>query len=182
MRVKDETLRAQLLGHAMQIINEQGPDALSIRALANQADIGPSTVYNYFTGKEDIYLAMTELYWREVIVELHETVTCSSVLSFVEGIYHFLKRNTGKSAGLMTAVLRDVSDDAQRRMGVLYDEMRSIMLECIRRDPRIRPDAWNKHLTPEDFAYYTMINIFAIVRSDETDIRFLLHIIERTIY
>lgn len=182
MRVKNETLRAQLLDHAMQIIDEQGPDALSIRALANQADIVPSTIYNYFTDKEDLYLAMAEKFWHDVATELRETVMCSSVINYVEEIYHFLKNRIGQSSGIMTAALRDVSDSARHRMDVLYNEMGSIMLVCIQRDTRIRPDAWNDHLTPEDFAFYTMVNIFALLRSEDTDIRFLLHIIERTIY
>ena len=55
-RKKQET-RARLLRTAIQLMKEQGFDALTVEAIAEAADVGKGTIYNYFKTKEDIVLA-----------------------------------------------------------------------------------------------------------------------------
>jgi AcrR family transcriptional regulator len=55
-RKKEET-RARLLSTAMKLMREQGFDGITVEALAEAADVGKGTVYNYFKTKEDIVVA-----------------------------------------------------------------------------------------------------------------------------
>ena len=43
-----------ILTAARQIINQDGPDALSMRAIAKAIDYSPAGLYEYFSGKEEI--------------------------------------------------------------------------------------------------------------------------------
>lgn len=47
-----------ILDAARQIINEQGADALSIRAIAERIDYSPAGLYEYFGSKEEIITAV----------------------------------------------------------------------------------------------------------------------------
>ena len=62
MRKKDDTLRSNLLNLARNIADEKGIDAINIRAIANKAGVATGTVYNYFSNKDEILLALTEEY------------------------------------------------------------------------------------------------------------------------
>ena len=64
MRKKDDTLRDTLLALARKIADEDGLDAINIRFLAKKAGVATGTVYNYFTNKDEILLALTEEYCK----------------------------------------------------------------------------------------------------------------------
>ena len=70
MRKKDDTLRDTLLGLAREVAEEQGPEAINIRDIARRAGVATGTVYNYFSGKDELLLALTEDCWREALGEL----------------------------------------------------------------------------------------------------------------
>ena len=55
-RKKEET-RARVLSTAIKLMNERGFDALTVEAIADAADVGKGTIYNYFETKEDIVVA-----------------------------------------------------------------------------------------------------------------------------
>lgn len=51
---RQQKTRQAILAAAHQIIVEQGPEALSMRSLAERIDYSPSGLYEYFDGKEQI--------------------------------------------------------------------------------------------------------------------------------
>jgi len=55
---RQQKTRQAILAAAHQIIVEQGPDALSMRSLAERIDYSPSGLYEYFDGKEQILAAV----------------------------------------------------------------------------------------------------------------------------
>jgi AcrR family transcriptional regulator len=52
--------RQAILDAARQIIAEQGPDALSMRLLAERIDYSPAGLYEYFASKEEIIAAVCD--------------------------------------------------------------------------------------------------------------------------
>jgi AcrR family transcriptional regulator len=56
-RKKEET-RTRLLSTALQLMTEREFDALTVEAIADAADVGKGTIYNYFKTKEDIVVAL----------------------------------------------------------------------------------------------------------------------------
>ena len=54
---KKAEVRAQILDTAMQLFSRHGLDEVTVDQIADAADIGKGTVYNYFTTKEDIVVA-----------------------------------------------------------------------------------------------------------------------------
>ncbi len=54
---KREQTRAHLLRTAISLMEERGFEALTVEAIADAADVGKGTIYNYFQTKEDIVVA-----------------------------------------------------------------------------------------------------------------------------
>lgn len=65
MRRKDDTLRDTLLDCARNIADTDGIEAINIRSIAGKAGVAAGTVYNYFSSKDEILLALTEEYWKQ---------------------------------------------------------------------------------------------------------------------
>lgn len=54
---KHAEIRARILAVALRLFGEKGLEAVTVEEIAEAADIGKGTVYNYFATKEDIVVA-----------------------------------------------------------------------------------------------------------------------------
>ncbi|WP_242828741.1 TetR/AcrR family transcriptional regulator [[Clostridium] symbiosum] len=100
VRKKDDSLRGALIDYARELAEKEGPEAVNIRSLAGKAGIATGTVYNYFSCKDEILLALTEEYWRKTLADMRAAVTAPSfcgqleeIFTFFTGAYRQLRRN-----------------------------------------------------------------------------------------
>jgi AcrR family transcriptional regulator len=63
-----------VLGAVVFILNEEGPDGLTVRAIAKRAKVAPMTIYNHFNGKS----GLLEIIWTEGFSTLQEVLTIES--------------------------------------------------------------------------------------------------------
>src|SRR5215471_8716970 len=73
---KKEAARAQIIANAVELFSTHGIDAVTVDQIAEAADVGKGTVYNYFQAKEDIVVAFIVDLERRVQAEL-ESFTSS---------------------------------------------------------------------------------------------------------
>lgn len=89
VRKKDDSLRGALIDYARELAEKEGPEAVNIRSLAGKAGIATGTVYNYFSCKDEILLALTEEYWRKTLADMRAAVTAPSFCGQLEEIFTF---------------------------------------------------------------------------------------------
>ena len=99
MRKKDDTLRDTLLNLSREIADTEGIEAVNIRSIAGRAGVATGTVYNYFSNKDEILLALTEEYWKQTLTEMRSAVTADSFCGQVREIFCFLKASGDGMAG-----------------------------------------------------------------------------------
>ena len=99
MRKKDDTLRDTLLGLAREVAEEQGPEAINIRDIARRAGVATGTVYNYFSGKDELLLALTEDCWREALGELETAIPPGRVSDRLGEVFRLLRRQMDAPGG-----------------------------------------------------------------------------------
>ena len=99
MRKKDDTLRDTLLELARQTADNEGIDAINIRSIAKKAGVATGTVYNYFSCKDELLLALTEAYWKQALLEMDAALTADSFCGQLQQIFLFLKERIEQSAG-----------------------------------------------------------------------------------
>ena len=51
-------VREEILGHALDIIQERGMQGLTMRRLASRLGVRAVTIYNYYESKDHLYLAI----------------------------------------------------------------------------------------------------------------------------
>lgn len=185
MRRKDETLQSTILELAREIAVSEGPDAISIRAIAKKADIATGTIYNYYSGKQEILLALTEEYWHKALLEMQAEITAATFCGQLEEIYHFLQNRISQSAGmLMQSLAGSGTEQAGRdRMQAMQRVLRYSLLQRMEADPGIRDDVWSPPAyTPELYADFILVSMVTSLTRRADDIRFLLELIKRTLY
>lgn len=182
MRKRNDSLRGTLLELARQITDEEGIDAVNIRSLAQRAGIATGTVYNYFSNKDEILLALTEAYWRQALLQMKTILTADSFCGQLLEIFAFLKKQIDCSAGKLMNSLGNIETAGHARMASMQSELESTLIHCLEQDVHVRRDIWNETFTKERFARYIMMNLFMLLKSEMPDIDFFITMIGRTIY
>lgn len=182
MRRKDETLRDTLLQCAREMVESDGIGAVNIRALAQKAGVATGTVYNYFSNKDEILLALTEGYWQLTLEEMKTAVTADSFSGQLEEIFHFLRERIEHSAGKLMSSLGNVEAAGQERMATMQSALQTALICRMEQDGNVRQDIWKENFTKEQFARFITRNMTILLKSGDADFDFFLTIVKRTIY
>lgn len=178
MRKKDDTLRSNLLNLARNIADEKGIDAINIRAIANKAGVATGTVYNYFSNKDEILLALTEEYWKQTLIEMKSRITADSFCEQLQEMFDFLRKQIDQSAGKLMSSLGNMEAAAQERMLSMQSELASDLILYLEQDNKIREDIWNDTFTKKQFAQFIMMNMIMLLKIKTPDFEFFIKIIK----
>lgn len=182
MRKRDETRRENMLACARAIMANEGAEAINIRRIAKESGIATGTVYNYFSDKDDILLALTEEYWRSALMELHAAVECESFVTQVSETYRFLRIRITDSARALMASLQNVQPAGRARMGMMQAVLQGNIIKRIDMDKNTDSTIWTDQFTKGDFAAFVLSNLMQYLRADVEDIGFFLELLTRTLY
>jgi len=182
MRKKDEHTRTQLLDCAREIANEKGIASISMRRLAAKAGVATGTVYNYFSDKDDVLLALTEEDWSDALETLR-SVDCTKRFSKrLEETYAFLHGYIRTSAGGLMNALTNARNAGCKRMEAMQSSLKDVILEQLRQDDGIKDGVWSETFTREQFAEFMLNSLVFLLKSDAQDAGFLAAIVERILY
>ena len=184
MRRKDDTLRETLLELARSIVDAEGIDALNIRAIAQRAGVAAGTIYNYFSSKEEILLALTEEYWKQILLEMETVITADSFCEQLIKIYVFLKERIDQSAGKLMSSLGGLEPVGQTRMASMQSALEASLIKRMEQDAKVREDIWNGQFNKGQFARFIMGNMLMLLKSKApmADLYFFVEIIKKIIY
>lgn len=182
MRRKDDTLRDTLLSFARTVADTEGIEAVNIRSIAQKAGIASGTVYNYFSNKDEILLALTEEYWKQTLLEMKTNVTADSFCGQLQEIFYFLKERIDQSGGKLMNSLGNVEMAGQARMTSMQAELEAALIQRMEQDAEIRKDIWDDTFTKEQFARFIMMNIMISLKTRAPDITFFVVLIKRILY
>ena len=182
MRKKDDTLAETLLAQARELADTEGIGAVNIRSIARKAGVATGTVYNYFSSKDEILLALTEEYWAGTLLEMRGAITARSFCGQLEEIFDFLKKRIDRSAGMLMHSLQNVEAAGQQRMTSMQKTWGTVIARQMEQDPDVRRDIWDNTFTKEGYARFIMMNMTMLLRERSPDFSFFIQIVKRTIY
>lgn len=184
MRKKDDTLRDTLLSLARDIADTDGIDAVNIRTIAQRAGIATGTMYNYFSNKDEILLALTEEYWMHALLEMRTVITSDSFCEQLKEIFIFLRERIDQSAGKLMNSLGGLESLGQTRMASMQSVLEASLVQRMEQDAAIREDIWNEQFTKQQFARFVMGNMTMLlkVKAPMADLCFFITIIKNIIY
>jgi AcrR family transcriptional regulator len=81
-------------------LDEVGPDALTIRTVAQRAGVSPATAYTYLASKHHLF---AELFWRRIVTDPGPEPAGATATERVQGFTRHMARMLGRSPHLATA-------------------------------------------------------------------------------
>lgn len=182
MRRKDETMRDTILELAKEILNTEGLSSINIRNIAKKAGIATGTLYNYFSNKDEILIALTEDYWDKTLKEMTSEIGAQRFDEQLENIYSYLISHISRSAGILMSSLRNIEPTGRKKMQSMHIKLEAILLYNLENDPYIRKDIWDDYFTREKYASFIIKNLLLNLQNKESDISFLIEIVKKTLY
>jgi AcrR family transcriptional regulator len=81
-------------------LDEVGPEALTIRTVAQRAGVSPATAYTYLASKHHLF---AELFWRRIVTDPGPEPSGATATERIQGFTRHMARMLGRSPHLATA-------------------------------------------------------------------------------
>lgn len=181
------TSREDLLAAAHAIVEKEGMAALNIRALAQYCGIATGSVYNYFTSKSELMVAMAEDFWRSSFhPQLLNINRHQSFDSYLGQLYQMLVQHLGAFRAIYGGGLGRM-EATQRQMGRAVEEQYiaeicRYLVSVLQQDAEIPQQVWSESFTPEKLARHIFDNLQILVMQGKPDCIFLQEMVRRIIY
>lgn len=182
MRKKNDALRDTILDCARSLADTEGIASVNIRTIAGKAHIATGTVYNYFSSKDEILLALTEEYWTDTLYKIAENLTAQTFCEQLEEIFTHLREEMNGYGGVLMRSLGNVENAGQERMASVHTVLQQLILQKLEQDSNISKDVWDHTFTKERYASFLMKHITMMMNAETPDFNFFTALIRRTVY
>src|SRR3954468_20808911 len=82
LRERKKAQTRQLIADtARRLFAERGFEAVTVAAIAREAEVAPATVFNYFPAKEDLFYSRLEAFEEQLLEAIHERPPGQSLLA-----------------------------------------------------------------------------------------------------
>lgn len=178
------TSREDILKAAKALALSEGMPPLTMREVARSGGIAVGSIYNYFSTKDDLTIAVVAEVWREIFHPALSEAEPAGFLELVErmlaSIHDAVKAYPGFFAKHASAIAN--KEKGRAAMEGYFRHMHTVLLRALQNDPAIRKETWNAGFTPEDFAGFTLDFLRADLMLGRERGAFLTALIRRCVY
>ena len=168
------TTKETIVEKAMEIAKREGVDQVNVRKLAAACNMAVGSMYNYFPDKEAVIVAISELFWKELLCDQEKVYRRGmSFTQFLDQYYSFIY---GRLKQYDRSWLKVISGRTSELEALLL--FRSVLAA----DTRINASIWNMELNEDAFCDYVFRNIMALLKAGETNCRFFIFLLEHLLY
>ena len=163
------TSKEEILKTSRVLIQQNGWEAVNIRAVAAACGISVGCIYNYFGSKTDLVSAAVESIWSDI-----------------RWMYRQMEYGSEQYPGFFThhalGFVRQDTADGKQQMRQTWQHILDALTMVLTRDKKIRPDAFTEEFTRQKFAGILFSLMLSAVVQQDFDPTAVLEIIRRTIY
>lgn len=178
---KDEIIKTN-----RELIQKQGWSSVSIRSVAAACGVSVGSIYNYFESKEELMGATVESVWQEIFHEPEGGEIPEDTLACVSWMYRRMEEGQGRYPGFFTlhslGFLGEERTGGRQRMKRAWTHISDGLAQVLKRDPRVRPDAFTEELPAERFAEVLFSLMLSALLRQDYDHGAALEIVRRTVY
>jgi len=180
------TSKEEILKACREMVSENGLSEISMRAVARRCHIALSTLYYYFSDKDDLVLETIESVWQDIFRMDHQDSRDRSFTETVEWIFKSVRNGTEEYPNFFTTHSVSFASKGKGRAKETMDgylaHLKSGMKAALKADSAVRKDAFSKGFREEDFLDFVLGSILDLLLQQKKDCRILLEMIRRTIY
>lgn len=180
------TSKEEILKASRELIQEKGWSAVNIRSVAAACGVSVGSIYNYFASKTELVGAAVESVWCEIFHRPENEGVFQDTQACVMWMYERMEYGCKQYPGFFTlhsmGFMQEDKADGKRRMQETWEHIRMGLCSVLRRDGRVRPDAFTDQFTAEQFANVLFSLMLSALLRQDYDPGAVLEIVRRTLY
>ena len=158
-------LREELLRCALEILERDGADAITVRAVARAAGVAHSAPVNHFPSKQSLLTSLAAIIFRTLADEVVDALG-TETMSYAEVIRTFANTVTGYALAHPNRYRllwrRDLLDNSESELCAAMDRIYGLLIEKLGKDERIRTSS----LETRAIALWSMVHGYVTMRLD----------------
>ena len=180
------TSKEDILKNSRNLILKQGWSALSVRSVAAACGVSVGSIYNYFNSKSELMAATIESVWCDIFHSPEDMSTFQDTLMCVSWMYGRIEYGCKEYPGFFAfhslAFIQEEKQDGKQLMYQTWKHILDGLCTVLKRDSKIRSDAFNEQFTPEKFASTLFSLMLSAIFRQDYDSSAVLEIVRRTLY
>ena len=180
------TSREAILGASRDLIRKQGWKAVNIRTIARECNICTGSIYNYFDSKSDLMASTVESVWCEIFHRPEDGAVFQDTQDCITWMYGQMEYGCKQYPGFFTlhslGFMQEDKSDGRRKMQQTWQHILNELCAVLKRDVRIRADAFTEQFTAERFADVVFSLMLSALLRQDYDPAAVLEIVRRTVY
>ena len=166
------TSKEEILKTSRVLIQQNGWEAVNIRAVAAACGVSVGCIYNYFGSKTELVSAAVESIWSDIFRHPDDPAVFEDTLSCIRWMYRQMEYG----------FVRQDTADGKQQMRQTWQHILDALTMVLTRDKKIRPDAFTEEFSRQKFAGILFSLMLSAVVQQDFDPTAVLEIIHRTIY
>lgn len=180
------TSKEEILKTSRELIREKGWSAVNIRSVAAACKVSVGSIYNYFDSKAALVGATVESIWCEIFQHPQEQEVFRDTEACITWMYRRMEYGCEQYPGFFNlhalGFMGEEKPDGKRRMQRTWQHILEALCSVLKRDERIRPDAFTEQFTAEKFADVLFSLMLSALLRQDYDPNAVLEILRRTLY
>ena len=180
------TSKEEILRTSRKLIQREGWSAVNIRSVAAACGVSVGSIYNYFDSKAALMGATVESVWREIFHRPEDGAVFQGTQDCITWLYGRMQYGYKQYPGFFTlhslGFMGEEKPDGRRKMQQTWQHILKGLCSVLRRDVRVRPDAFTKDFTVEKFADLLFSLMLSALLRQDYDPTVVLEVVRRTLY
>ncbi len=180
------TSKEELLKTSRELIQREGWSAVNIRSVASACGVSVGSIYNYFDSKAALLTATVESVWCEIFHRPEDGAVFQDTLACLTWLYGRMEYGGQQYPGFFNlhslGFLGVDKSDGKRRMQQTWQHITDGLCAVLRRDTKIRPDAFTEQFTVEHVADLLFSLMLSALLRQDYDPTTVLELVRRTLY
>ncbi|QVK20484.1 TetR/AcrR family transcriptional regulator [Mycoplasmatota bacterium] len=175
-----------ILSVAKQIALEQGMSRINIRLVAKKSNISIGTVYNNYTTKADLIVAVIEDFWIEAYKKIDLTnLIDKNFYEKIEEVYNTLSTYLQNfKDNWLDQIVQLSSQEKQlgrKKQEEYFGKIRNMIVTFIDNDTSISDNIWVDGISKEKTAKFISDNMLIMLKNNEEDLSFFISLLKKII-
>ena len=180
------TSKEEILKTSRELIRQEGWSAVNIRSVAAACGVSVGSIYNYFDSKAALVSATVESVWCEIFHRPEDGAVFQDTQACITWVYGRMEYGCKQYPGFFTlhslGFMGEDKSDGKRRMQQTWQHILEGLCAVLRRDEKVRPDAFPEQFTAEKFADLLFSLMLSALLRQDYDPTVVLEIVRRTLY
>lgn len=180
------TSKEEILKTSRELIRREGWSAVNIRSVAAACGVSVGSIYNYFDSKAALVGAAVESVWCEIFHRPEDGAVFEDTQACITWLYGRMEYGCKQYPGFFTlhslGFMGEEKADGKRRMQQTWQHILEGLCSVLKRDAKVRPDAFTQQFTAEKFADLLFSLMLSALLRQDYDPSAVLEIVRRTLY